>query len=122
MLSCWLLGGARAQQRYVKLGLAKGTPAAVLCSVTATSPVSDPAGLYPPHLLLNDEKPASNSMRFVAGDDHVACVIFSRSGHMLPDSGAVVVLPRAIQSSPRLRQPSPVLTSADPVQLAWYSQ
>jgi hypothetical protein len=73
-------------------------------------------------LLLNDETPASNSRRFVIGDDHVACVIFSRSGHMLPDSGDVVVVPRAIQSSPRSRQPSPVLTSADPVQLAWYSQ
>ena len=78
--------------------------------------------MYPPHLLLNDEKPASNSRRFVAGDDQVACVIFSRSGHMLPDSGDVVGVPRAIQSSPRSRQRSLVLTSADPVQFAWYSQ
>ena len=78
--------------------------------------------MYPPHLLLNDEKPASNSMRFVTGDVHVACVIFSRSGHMLPDSGDVVEVPSAIQSSPRSRHRSPVLTSADPVQFAWYSQ
>ena len=101
----------------MKLGT--GTPAAVLCSVTATSPVCDPGGGYPPHLLLNDEKPASIRMRFVAGDVHVACVIFSRSGHMLADSGDVVVVPRAIQSSPRSRHPSPVLTSADPAQFAW---
>jgi hypothetical protein len=40
---------------------------------------------------------------------------------MLPDSGDVVVVPSAIQSSPRSRQRSPVLTSADPVQFAWYS-
>jgi hypothetical protein len=69
-------------------------------------------------LLLNEEKPASIKMRFVAVDVHVACVIFSRSGHMLPDSGDVVVLPRAIQSSPRSRHESPVLTSEDPAQFA----
>src|SRR5688572_19453002 len=78
--------------------------------------------MYPPHLLLNDEAPASNSRRFVAGDVQVACVIFSRSGHMFPDSGDVVEVPRAIQSSPRSRQPSPVFTSVEPVQFAWYSQ
>src|SRR4029079_13785933 len=109
-----------AQPRYVKLGT--GTPAAVLCSVTATRPVVAPGGTYPPHLLLNDEKPASNKMRFVAGDVHVACVIFSRSGHMLADSGEVVGVPSAIQLSPRSRHRSPVFTSAEPVQFAWYSQ
>src|SRR5262245_44821564 len=101
----------------MKLGT--GTPAAVLCSVTATSPVCDPGGGYPPHLLLNDEKPASIRIRFVAGDVHVTWVIFSRSGHMLADSGDVVVVPRAIQSSPRSRQPSTELTSEDPAQFAW---
>jgi len=55
----------------------------------------------------------------VIGDVHVACVIFSRSGHMLADSGDVVDVPRAIQSSPRSRQRSPSFTSADPTQLAW---
>src|SRR5215471_5116602 len=107
MLCCWLLDGADAQPRYVKLGI--GTPAAVLCSVTATSPVVAPAGMYPPHLLLNDEKPASSSTRFVFGDVHVACVIFSRSGHMFADSGEVVEVPSAIQSSPRSRHELPVL-------------
>src|ERR1044071_4681279 len=104
----------------MKLG--KGAPAALLCSVTATRLVSDPGEMYPPHLLLNDEKPASNSMRLVAGDVHVACVIFSRAGHILPDSGEVVDVPRAIQSSPRSRQLSSPLTSDDPAQFAWYSQ
>jgi hypothetical protein len=41
---------------------------------------------------------------------------------MLADSGDVVGVPSAIQSSPRLRHCSPPLTSADPVQFAWYSQ
>src|SRR6185295_20291783 len=120
MLCCWLLEAAVAQPRYVKFGT--GTPAAVLCSVTATRPVCDPGGAYPPHLLLNDEKPASNNTRFVSGDVHVVCVIFSRSGHMLADSGDVVGVPSAIQLSPRVRHWSLPLTSADPVQFAWYSQ
>ena len=38
-----------------------------------------------------------------------------------PVSGEVVDVPRAIQSSPRLRHASPSLTSDDPVQFAWYS-
>src|SRR3954471_17095100 len=119
MLCCWLLDGAEAHPWYVKFGT--GTPAAVLCSRTAGRPVCDPVGVYPPHLLLNDETPASNNKRFVAGDVHVPCVIFSRSGHMLADSGDVVDVPSAIQSSPRSRHESPPLTSEDPVHFAWYS-
>src|SRR3954463_14977157 len=107
MSCCWLFEAADAQPRYVKFGV--GTPAAVLCSVTATRPVAAPGGTYPPHLLLNEETPASSSSRLVTGDVHVPCVIFSRSGHMLADSGEVVGVPRPIQSSPRSRHALPLL-------------
>ena len=103
----------------VEDAVGSGTPAAVLCSVMAARPDCEPCGAYPPHRLLNDDTPASNNRRFVAGDDQVPCVIFSRSSHMLADSGEVVALPSGIQSSARSRHGLPVFTSAPPAQLLW---
>src|SRR5437870_682582 len=114
---------ADAQPRYVK-GVT-GTPPSTLSSCTGMKLVSAPPGIMPPNRLANCENPASKSSLLVKGDDQVACVIFSRSSHTLPDSGASApkkpapVLPSAIQSSPRSRHCVAPFAYAEPLHTCW---
>src|SRR4051812_30143138 len=121
-LCFWSFDAADAQPRYVKF--ATGTPVPVAdVSSTETRPVCVPVGICPPQRLLNCERPASRSSLLVTGDDHVPCVIFSRSSHTLPASGDTdpnpPIEPSATQSPPRSRHCSPPFVYAEPVQFFW---
>src|SRR5215475_13695376 len=117
------LDAADDQPRYVKLPT--GTPPSVLCSCTGMKSVSAPPGICPPNRLANCENPASNRSLLVNGDDQLNCVIFSRSSHTLPDSGASAPknpaprLPSAVQSSPRSRHCVAPFAYAEPLHTCW---